>query len=231
MLSLQELVVLGEKLGLKEEALQAFIREQQELTIQECAKEREEKERDRALQQAKLVADQELQRIQIEADKEFQQSKLKAEQAKLNADLKLQKARMEADQFKINADLELGKLKIKLAAKKVEATKKDDTGKDEDEEVDHSSVHSVSHATKKIRGPKMKAFDERDDIDSHLHRFERYAELQGWKKTAWAIYLAALLKGKALDVYARLPADQAQDKRSCFTCGKVGHVAKNCFKM
>ena len=57
----------------------------------------------------------------------------------------------------------------------------------------------------------MTAFDERDDIDSYLHRFERYAELQGWKKTAWAIYLAALLKGKALDVYARLPTDQAQD--------------------
>jgi len=67
------------------------------------------------------------------------------------------------------------------------------------------------HGNSRVKGPKMTAFDERDDIDSYLHRFERYAELQGWKKTAWAIYLAALLKGKALDVYARLPTEQAQD--------------------
>jgi len=57
----------------------------------------------------------------------------------------------------------------------------------------------------------MFPFDEKDDMDSHLHRFERYAVLQGWSKGVWAIYLAALLKGKALDVYARLPPDKAKD--------------------
>ena len=70
---------------------------------------------------------------------------------------------------------------------------------------------SVTAAPSKIRGPKMTAFDERDDMDSYLHRFERYADLQGWKKEVWAVYLSALLKGKALDVYARLPPDQSQD--------------------
>jgi len=32
-----------------------------------------------------------------------------------------------------------------------------------------------------VRGPKMAPFDKRDGMDSYLHRFERYAELQGWK--------------------------------------------------
>jgi len=54
-------------------------------------------------------------------------------------------------------------------------------------------------------------FDEKDDLDSYLHRFERYAALQGWSKINWAIYVSALLRGKALDVYARLPSDQAQN--------------------
>jgi len=45
----------------------------------------------------------------------------------------------------------------------------------------------------------------------HIHRFERYAELQKWKKADWAIYLSALLKGKALDVYARLAPEHAGD--------------------
>ena len=36
-------------------------------------------------------------------------------------------------------------------------------------------------------------------MGSYLYRFERYAELQKWKRDDWAVYLAALLKGKALD--------------------------------
>ena len=36
----------------------------------------------------------------------------------------------------------------------------------------------------------------------------RYVE---WPKSAWATHLRALLKGKALDVYALLPAEDALD--------------------
>ena len=63
----------------------------------------------------------------------------------------------------------------------------------------------------RIKGPKMAPFDERDDMGSYIHIFERNAVLQGWRKRDWAVYLAALLKGKALDVYARLPPVHAQD--------------------
>jgi len=58
----------------------------------------------------------------------------------------------------------------------------------------------------------MPCFDEKsDDMNSFLHRFEVHADSQGWSKGQWAVYLSALLKGKALDVYFRLPADDAQD--------------------
>ena len=66
-------------------------------------------------------------------------------------------------------------------------------------------------SSSKTRGPKMSSFDVKDDMDSYLHRFERYAELQGCKRETLAIYLAALLKGTALGVYAMLPPDQAND--------------------
>jgi len=50
----------------------------------------------------------------------------------------------------------------------------------------------------------MPRFDERsDDMDSFLHRFEVYADSQGWNKGQCAVYLSALLKGKALEVYSR----------------------------
>jgi len=48
-------------------------------------------------------------------------------------------------------------------------------------------------------------------MGSYIHRFERYAVLQRWKKEDWAVYLAALLKGRALNVYARLAPSQASD--------------------
>ncbi|XP_062603479.1 uncharacterized protein LOC134265246 [Saccostrea cucullata] len=41
--------------------------------------------------------------------------------------------------------------------------------------------------------------------------FERYAEAQHWDHSNWAINLSALLKGKALDVYALMPKTHALD--------------------
>ncbi len=53
--------------------------------------------------------------------------------------------------------------------------------------------------------------EESDSIDSYLQRFERLATVNKWKKEEYAAKLSALLTGKALDVYARLPDDQATD--------------------
>ena len=56
----------------------------------------------------------------------------------------------------------------------------------------------------------MPFFDEvKDDIDSYLRRSERYAAAQKWTVETWAVHLSALLRGRALDVYALLPQDQA----------------------
>ena len=58
--------------------------------------------------------------------------------------------------------------------------------------------------------PKIPAFDEsKDEMDSYLLRFERYATAQKWKKENWATSLSSLLKGKALDVYALMPVEEA----------------------
>jgi len=58
----------------------------------------------------------------------------------------------------------------------------------------------------------MPYFDEdKDCMDAYLNRFERFAEVEHWKKDSLAICLSALLKGKALEVYAHLPTEQASD--------------------
>jgi len=62
------------------------------------------------------------------------------------------------------------------------------------------------------KAPKLPYFDEeRDFMDSYLGRFERLAEIQKWKREHWAMYLSALLKDRALDVYSKMPPNQAND--------------------
>ena len=66
----------------------------------------------------------------------------------------------------------------------------------------------------KIVPPKVKipAYQEhRDNLDAYISRFERYATSQAWPKKEWAVSLSALLQGKALDVYARMSPDEAND--------------------
>ena len=68
----------------------------------------------------------------------------------------------------------------------------------------------VGKAENKV--PKMPYFDEeRDFMDSYLGRFERFAETQKWKREHWAMYLSTLLKGRALEVYSKMPPEQTGD--------------------
>ena len=63
-----------------------------------------------------------------------------------------------------------------------------------------------------VRGPKLPAFDDaNDNIDAYIQRFQRYATSQKWNRDNWGAHLSALLKGKALDVFARLPPEDALD--------------------
>ena len=58
----------------------------------------------------------------------------------------------------------------------------------------------------------MPPFDEaKDNMDAFIHRFEIYATTQKWPESKWAVYLGALLRGKALEVYSRLSIDDASD--------------------
>ena len=75
-------------------------------------------------------------------------------------------------------------------------------------ELEKQKAEKAAHA----RDPKLPYFDEsKDKMDSYLSRFEKYATANQWKKSVWAAYLSALLKGRAHDVYDRLSVDDAAD--------------------
>ena len=48
-------------------------------------------------------------------------------------------------------------------------------------------------------------------MDGYLTRFERVAQANDWNRENWAVSLSALLTGKALEVYHRLSAEEADD--------------------
>ena len=80
-------------------------------------------------------------------------------------------------------------------------------------EESKKQAKASKHDTKqKMKQPKLPNFnDGRDDMDSFLRRFEQFAITAEWPKEDWACSLSSLLTGKALEVYARLPVDQAND--------------------
>ena len=67
--------------------------------------------------------------------------------------------------------------------------------------VDHTSAAKL---------PKIAPLqDGKDELDSYLLRFERFAKANRWEDEQWAGALSALLPGKALDVYSRLSKEAA----------------------
>ncbi|RUS75619.1 hypothetical protein EGW08_016612 [Elysia chlorotica] len=62
------------------------------------------------------------------------------------------------------------------------------------------------------KAPKLPEFQEgRDDMESYLLRFERFAATNNWPRTDWTTHLSALLSAKALDTYSRLSEEESMD--------------------
>ena len=67
-------------------------------------------------------------------------------------------------------------------------------------------------AVGQAKAPKLPDFKEgRDDMESYLLRFERFASANYWPRENWAVHVSALLSGKALDTFSRLSEDESTD--------------------
>nr|XP_054755693.1 uncharacterized protein LOC129261667 [Lytechinus pictus] len=99
------------------------------------------------------------------------------------------------DRERVKEEQELVRLQMELERSR---------GERSEETLNESRVH--------VRAPKLPTFSEdRDNLDTYLSRFERYASAQSWPQASWATNLSALLTGKALDTYSRLSDTEALD--------------------
>lgn len=108
-------------------------------------------------------------------------------------------------------ELDLERMKLAEAKRIAEAESKyKETLLKLEQQLQETKADISSIASAKV--PKMPFFEEtKDDIDSYLRRFERYATDQKWNGETWAVNLSALLRGRALDVYSLLPQERALD--------------------
>ena len=189
-----------EEQQLKREEQQRQIAAKAQEDIQ--AREEERRKTERLDKLAELEREERLKREVEERNEKLEHIKLEQQRLEMERDERLKIAEVE-----LQKEIRLAELRV--AEKKLE---RNGSGSEADSDGEASHTSSTSRSSRKAKaGPKLPHFDEsKDNIDSYLRRFERYASLQDWPEADWAIYLSALLKGKALEVYSRLPEEEAR---------------------
>ena len=146
------------------------------------------------IEREKIEAAEKQRKEEREAAERHDQLLCEMEKAKLA----LEQDRINSQQFQQQRDYEF---KCQLQDRQHE---------DELEKLEAQKALTQPRETIKAKAPKIPAFNEgKDEMDSYLLRFERYATAQKWEPDTWATGLSALLQGKALDVYSLMPKEDA----------------------
>ena len=183
---LNEIKQMGVSFGYEGQELRNFIKDQQAQQRADRAelrqKENEEREyirqKEKEEHEYKSQKEKEEHEYKSQKEKEEREYKLKLE----TAELEKQKADtlLEAEREKSERDIKLKHIEHTHEMELLEMKAK--TG------VSTSEVETI-----KAKGPKLPAFEEgKDEMDSYLHRFERFAIAQNWKPEVWATHLSAI---------------------------------------
>ena len=186
--SAQVLKQEAEDLGYEGKEIMEYVKEQQRF-------DREERAAWREAQKMQAQADVELAKIRAEAEAEERKRADQAEEKRRADEIRFAQIEAAKEQAKLEAEKELKIKEMELQA-----------------QVTASSATTPPPRNKDAKSPKLPSFiDEKDELDSYLLRFERYAENASWEKDTWAIKLSALLTGRAMDVYTRMSDADASD--------------------
>ena len=182
--SAQVLKQEAEEIGFEGKDILEYVKEQQKL-------DREERAAWREAQKMQAQADVELAKIRAEAEAEERKRADQAEEKKRADEIRFA-------QIEIEKELKIKEMELQAQQAQAQAT--------------ISSATTPPPRNKDAKSPKLPSFiDEKDELDSYLLRFERYAENASWEKDTWAIKLSALLTGRAMDVYTRMSDADASD--------------------
>ena len=160
----------------------------------------------------------------IEREKhDIEREKIEAAEKQREADERQRKEEREAAERHDQLLCDMEKAKLALEQDKINSPQfqqqrnyefkcqlQDRQHEDELERFEAQKALTQPRETIKAKTQKIPAFNEgKDEMDSYLLRFERYASAQKWEPDTWATGLSALLQGKALDVYTLMPKEDA----------------------
>ena len=189
--SAQVLKQEAEEIGFEGKDILEYVKEQHKL-------DREERAAWREAQKMQAQANVELAKIRAEAEAEERKRADQAEEKKRADEIRFAQIEAAKEQAKIEAEKELALKELELKAQQSQAGA--------------SLAATPPPHNKDAKSPKLPSFvDEKDELDSYLLRFQRYAENASWEKDTWAIKLSALLTGRAMDVYTRMSDADASD--------------------
>jgi len=143
---------------------------------------------------------QKIEREERSLDREREKEKYEREREK-------EKERFEREREKERFERERERERHELAMKQIELDMLN--ANNSHLSVSDKDITCRASATPSVKLPPF--VDYKDDLDSYLNRFERFAKSNKWEKTEWATSLSALLTGRALDVYSRLSETSASD--------------------
>ena len=227
----QQFMDIGEKLKLEGKELLSFVeRELEKLRLKEEAiAAREEREAERHI--AKDAAERQFAKDAVEAERQVAKDGAERQVAKDAAERQVAKDAVEAErqvakgaaERQVAKDAAEAERQAAVAERQAAAAERMQHEKDmavlhlEEDRVraEQSNVSSREMNVSRTSLPKtpmLPRFKESEgSIDAYLVRFERYASNEGWSRDCYALYLSALLEGTALDVYHRLPDQEAND--------------------
>ena len=185
--SAQVLKQEAEDLGFEGKEILDYVKDQQKL-------DREERAEWRKIRMAELQGEDKKRADEIR----IAQIGAEAEEKKRADEIRFAQIEAAKEQAKIEAEKELALKELELKAQQSQAGA--------------SLAATPPPRNKDAKSPKLPSFiDEKDELDSYLLRFERYAENASWEKDTRAIKLSALLTGRAMDVYTRMSDADASD--------------------
>ena len=184
---------------------------------------REAREAEAKIEHDKREAEELFKREELETMERIEREKHDIEREKIEAAERHRKEEREAAERHDQLLCDMEKAKLALEQDKINSQQfqqqrdyefkcqlQDRQHEGELERLEAQKALTQQRETIKAKAPKIPAFNEgKDEMDSYLLRFERYATAQKWEPDTWATGLSALLQGKALDVYALMPKEDA----------------------
>jgi len=109
----------------------------------------------------------------------------------------------QSEKEKVEREFQLKKLQLELESRARESQSHI--------AVDGSGDHTASHVPN-IKAMKLPPFyEEKDDLDAYLNRFERTCRAFNVPQNQWSCQLARFLQGQALHVYQRMNEEDVGD--------------------